>query len=134
MQFLSNRNLENLKSVFQAQKINDTVARSVTVQQLEHLGLVMGDAIAFMKEFQEGEASGYSISKPKKYTERLCELKNKVKTTHDQDDGCSRFYNVTISLKTKEGKEGRFVRKAKQSINIHVDGNCLFLTILTHSN
>lgn len=130
MLFLSNRNLENLKSVFQSQKIDDTVAQSVTVQQLEHLGLVMGDAIAFMKEFQGEGSSSSSSTRPKKYTERLGELKEKIRTKHNQTDDGSRFYNVTVSLKTKE-KDGRFVRKAKQSINLHVDGNCLFLTILS---
>lgn len=129
MQFLTDRNLESLKSVFQAQKIDDIVAGSVTVQQLEHLGLVMGDAIAFLKEFQGEESSSCYSSKPKKYTERLGELKDKIKTTHNQSTDGSRFYNVTVSLKTKE--KDKFVRKAKQSINLHVNGDCLFLTMLT---
>ena len=70
MQFLTNRNLEKLKSVFQAQKIDDIVAGSVTVQQLEHLGLVMGDAIAFLKEFQGEDSSSCYIHPNRRSTQR----------------------------------------------------------------
>ena len=51
LQFLTERNLENLHDVFKLQKIDDNVAPNLTLKQLASLGLVMGDAIAFTKEF-----------------------------------------------------------------------------------
>ena len=51
LRFLTERNLENLHDVFKLQKIDDNVAPNLTLKQLASLGLVMGDAIAFTKEF-----------------------------------------------------------------------------------
>ena len=51
LRFLTERNLEVLHDVFKLQKIDDNVAPNLTLKQLASLGLVMGDAIAFTKEF-----------------------------------------------------------------------------------
>ena len=133
LQFLTDRNLENLKSVFIAQKIDDGVAGSLSTQQLELLGLVMGNAVAFTREFGSEQSSSAS-SREVGYSERLNELKSKIKTKHNQcatsvTSDLDRFYNVTVALKTKE--EGKFVMKSKRTIVLHVNGECLFQTMLT---
>ena len=136
IKFLKDRNLENLNEHFLVNKIDDKVAPNLTRPQLESLGLVMGDALAFIAEFA-GTSSLPGQQSPSTYTERLNELKSKLKMKHPQllsgAGGNSlldsdRFYNVTIALKTRE-KE-KFVRKAKKSIDLYVSGETLFTAIL----
>ena len=131
IKFLKERNLENLNEHFLVNKIDDKVAANLTRPQLESLGLVMGDALAFIAEF----AGTSSLTGQKSaYAERLDEIKSKLKMKHPQllsagGLDSDRFYNVTIALKTRE-KDNKFVRKAKKSIDVYVSGETLFSEIL----
>ena len=77
------------------------------------------------------------------YADRVKQLKNKIKAKHSQvvsnnASNPNRFYNVTISLKTRENLKSNdnqvkftFVRKSKRSTVLHVSGDCLFTDMLS---
>ena len=83
-----------LGAVWAAKSMN---VKIIAVSQ-KLLGLVLGDGIAFTKEFGTSRGSS-SSSREVGYSHRLNELRSKIKAQHSQSDD---RYNITVSLKTKE--------------------------------